>query len=116
MIVSAGELQHEVALQRPNDAATTDDFGDIDLSNDANWTTVATRRAKIEPVGGGERFAGGQVQAGITHVVSLWWDPAIASVKSRWRIVHGSRKLHVDRAYTVGERARQIECHCQEKV
>lgn len=114
MIASAGELRHEVAIQKPNDGVTADDFGTIDLTNGANWTHVATRRAKIEPHAGGETFAGRQVQAQITHVVTLWCEPVIAAIGARWRIVHGARRLHVERAYTVGEEGRQIECQCCE--
>ncbi len=111
-----GSLRHSVAIQKPKADATPDDFGVVDMTDDGNWTTVASRRAAVEPRSGSEFFHGNQVQAEITHLVTLRQDSLTEQIGPRWRLKYGSRVLQVERAYSLQERGQWIECQCREMV
>lgn len=111
-----GPLRHPVLLQKPTANATPDGFGVVDLTDDDNWATVASRRAAITPTGGGEFFHGRQVQAQVTHMIEFRHDSATEQIGPRWRIKFGTRIFQVESAYSVNERGRRMECQCREMV
>lgn len=110
------KLRHPVVIQSPDDSATPDAFGNIDFTNDDNWTTEGSRRCQIRPVTGKELYHGAQVQSNLTHTLRFRADELTGQISSRWRIVFGSRVFNVERAFTVMELDWEVEVQCVERV
>ncbi len=80
-MTSAGQLRQVVELQYPSRVASG--HGDYTPT----WTTKATVRALIEPLGGREFFAADERQAEITTRITIRF---YKTVTARWRVKHGN--------------------------
>jgi SPP1 family predicted phage head-tail adaptor len=88
-IIQPGELDRRVVIQAPpSPTASQDDYGEPD----AAWSTLDTRWAKIEPVGGDEYFDGLQFIAKATTKVTMRY---LSTATPGCRVQLGSRTLYV---------------------
>lgn len=94
--------QHTVQVQKPR-AATADSGGHVDLADDANWTTVGTRRAKFTTRGGAENYRFNQVQAQVSHLIELRYDGLTKAIGPEYRLKYQGRVFQISAAYDVDE-------------
>lgn len=75
------------AIQKPKASPTRDTSGNnAELADDANWDTVAQHNGYIVPLGGSERFASDQWQAGHSHRVEMNSDPVSRAITPIYRL------------------------------
>jgi SPP1 family predicted phage head-tail adaptor len=108
--MKAGELRHRVVLQSP--ISVRDDAGQ---TQNSDWNEEATLWAKVEPFSGREYQDDAQVVGENQLRVTLRW-PLNAAVNSGWRVVFGSRVLHIDSVTNIDERNRTAVLACREIV
>lgn len=106
------------SIQRVKATATRDASNNIKYADDSNWETVGSRTAWIKTLGGSERFASDQLQAGHTYRVTMRSDRETRAITPDDRL-----RLNVDgKTRTLGivsavdkDFARQwVECLCVE--
>lgn len=119
--MGAGGRNFRVQLQRletVGEGAVRDAAGHIGPSVDGNWTTVATRWAKVHPRTGREFYRAQQIDSTLTHLVEMDWDSVTKTITSKWRLkdVNSSRILEVISTLNVEERNRVIMLSCKEAV
>lgn len=110
---SIADLRHQVKLQTL-DESTRDVSGQVVPT----WVDGATYWARVEPVGGKETFASGQVQADVTHRVILRGGVAITA-KMRFIWITGPTGANVLNVVTVLPTtgiANSLEVLCNEEV
>ena len=78
----AGLLRHRLIVERP-DAARDATGGETNT-----WVRVAEVWASIQPVGGREAAATGQVLAEVDTRVTIRWSEAIDGLAAKWRLRH----------------------------
>lgn len=105
--MQAGKLRHRVAIQALSEQR--DDHG----GTVETWHTTRYVSARVEPLRGVEIFRAQQVDARITHRITLRYQPGITSAM---RIVHDGRALHILSLGDVEERHRMIELFAQESA
>lgn len=107
MTISAGQLRHRIAIE---EFTTTRDSmgGTIEA-----WTTFAPAWAAVEPLNGREFFAAEQVNAEVSHRVTMRYTPG---VKTKMRVNHGGRFLLIEAALNIGERNQELQLMCREVV
>lgn len=103
----AGELRHRIALQYPTVSASNS-FGDATVT----WTVSTTRWAKIEPLTGRELWQAQQVQADVTHTVTLRYT---AGVGPTWQAVYQTRVFNIMAVLDPGERRVWHQLLCKEQ-
>lgn len=108
MSVSFGRHVHSVIIQSP--VEVKDAYGEADITS---WVDVATVFASVEPIGGREFFAAGQVQATTTHRVRCRY---VAGVVPKYRVLFGSRAFDIDRPINVEERNKELEILATERT
>jgi SPP1 family predicted phage head-tail adaptor len=102
----AGRLRHRVTVESATE--TQGASGEVTLG----WTTWASAWAAVEPLAGAERFAAQQVNAEVTHRVTLRHLPGLSP---RMRIRHEGRVLEIDAVLNVEERDRETHALCVER-
>ena len=109
--MGAGQYRQVITIQQATKTANPDG------QKVPKWSTYATRRAKIVPTGGDERVENGiQLQANITHVVTVRSCQASRAITPKMQILWGSRVLKIRRAYDVDNAGREVEILCEETV
>jgi SPP1 family predicted phage head-tail adaptor len=103
--VRAGSLRHEIVLQTNTPAKDTNHAA-ID-----SWSTLATVRAKIEPLTGSERFEAMKVSSEISHKVTIRY---LSTVTAATRILWGSRILKIEAPLNIDERSHEMVLLCSE--
>ena len=106
--MKAGELRHRVSLQSPTYAR---DSGGQNLIS--GWTTEATYWARVESFSGREYEDDAQVVSETQLRVTLRW-PLGQTLGSDWRLLFGSRVLHIDSVTNLDERNRTAVLVCRE--
>lgn len=95
---AAGEFRHPVVIKSHKiEAGTTayDTYGQLSASSTA-WTTIISRRAKIEQLSGDEALIARQIYPKATYRVTLDYDATLASTGgARRAVVFNSRFLYV---------------------
>ncbi len=106
----AGQLRHTITIQRRT--STLDDYG----QKVNTWSTVATTRANIRPVGGKEQKAGMEMMAKLTHTVAVRYQSALVPPleASTWRVMFGTRVLNIVNSRNLEEKNRWIIFECEE--
>ena len=107
----SGKYRHCVTIQRQVTTPTTDSYGEVDLTTDANWETFASAHAEVVPRMATETERNDQVKHDITHIVTMRW---FTGVTEEMRIVYDSRLLEIKSLYDVGERRREWRMECKE--
>lgn len=106
----ANKCRHLITIQRRS--ATLDDYG----QKVSAWSTVATTRANIRPVGGREKVSGMEMMATLTHTVAVRYQAALVPPleASTWRIMFGTRILNIITSRNLEEKNRWIVFECEE--
>ena len=102
-----GKLRHRILIEQ---AAET---RDADGSVIEAWSAYATVQASIEPLSAREYFAAQSTQADVTHRINLRY---LAGVTPKMRVSYGSRLFDILSVINVGERNRELQLICREKV
>ena len=113
VIVRAGQFCRRVAIQQPRENPGV--TGRTDLSIDANWETIGTRRCRFITRGGRERVFSDQVSADVTHVIEMRSDTLTRSIHPKMRLsMCGGRVFNIAAAYDVNEEGRLIRIEATE--
>ena len=106
-----GKKRHRLTLRQPPSVPAPDASGE-DLGA---YTSVATRWAEVEPLAGRELWAAQQVQADVTHTVTLRY---YAGLGPKWELLWGTRTLRVESVLNPGERhgTTDMVLLCKEQV
>lgn len=107
-MTKAGEFRHSIVLQSPTGSRNA--VGERSTS----WTSVATVRAKIEPLTANQRFIAAQANSEVSHRVTVRYDSSIAAIDGSWRVKFGGRYFVIDGVRNIEERNKIIELLCKE--
>lgn len=91
----AGELRHRLQIQEVSEAQNT--FGEPEKL----WATIATVWGRVHPILGRERFTAQQVQADVTHEITIRDRTDVAPVN---RIRFGDRYFNIHEVRRPAER------------
>jgi len=105
--MNAGKLRHRVTIQEL--VRADDGYGGIIET----WQDVATVWAAVEPLRGSERYRAQQVQAELSHKVTMRYR---AGVKPQMRLLHNGRVLNIEAVIDAEERHRWLELLCSEVI
>ncbi len=103
--IASGALRHRVILQAPQE--TADGGGGASVT----WTDVAVVWAEIAPLRGTERLRAGQLEAALTHRVTIRYR---AGVTPEMRVAFGNRLFNIRAVIDPGERRRRLDLLCEE--
>ncbi len=87
--MSAGLKRHLLTLERRTEIL--DDFGEATLS----YTTLTTAYGSVEAATSRERFESQQVQAQVSHKLTIRYSPTAATLTAADRITFGERIFDV---------------------
>lgn len=105
-MTSAGKLRHRIVIEQPT--KTRDPYG----AEVETWTPFATVWAAVEPLRGREFFAAQQVNAEVTHRVTLRYIPGVIRAM---RVTFKGRILDmVSPPINVDERNQELQLMCVE--
>jgi SPP1 family predicted phage head-tail adaptor len=107
-MIGAGRRRKLVAIQEPVEGAQ-DALGQPAIT----WQLICQSWAAVEPFSGTERFAAGQVQAEVTHRVTILYRIGITP---RCRIRFDDRTLQIAMVINREERGRELELLCVERI
>lgn len=117
ILVQPGNYRSRVTVEQPKEAESDrDNYGEIDLNDDANWTVFASRFAQVLDKGSREVFRARQIMADISHIVRMHSDPQTRKINPKMRLLLDGRKLNIRSARDRNEQHVEIELECQEKV
>ena len=102
---TAGRLRHVVRIRERHEAA--DGFGGVTVT----LTTLFTTHAEIRPLRGAELERARQIQADVTHMVTLRYRPGITA---KMDVLYQGRTLNIVAALNEDERGRWLDCLCKE--
>lgn len=106
----SARLRSLVTIQTPTQ--TTDAYG----APTETWATYATRWAEVEPLSGREYFAAQQVASEVSHKIKLRHDSLTGSITPKMRISWDSRVFDINSVINAGERDREVELMCVERI
>lgn len=104
--MEAGKLRHLVRIQEPMSVAN--EFGEPEIA----WADFATVSAEIRPLTGRERFAAQQVNAEVSHRITLRF---LAGVLATFRVLFGVRAFDIQAVLNIEERNRELQLLCTER-
>lgn len=109
MSVRAGRLNKRVTIQA--NTPTQDAYG----AETAVWAAIlgGTRWAAVEPLTGQERWGAQQVNPTVSHKVTI---RHLSTVRSKMRVLYGSRVLEIDAILNPDERGESMELLCTESA
>lgn len=110
--MGAGKYRDTVEIQEI--AGTEDAFGQKDLDDEDNWIEFATRKAHVSARGGREFFRGGQIQADVSHQVTIRSDSTTRAITSEMRIVWGTKTLQITTIHEADNKQRELILLCIE--
>lgn len=106
-------FRHTLTVERPG--TTTDDDGQIDLTDDDNWTAAFRIKANFITKGGGESRVFRQVQAVTDTVIKTPATANTATIDPSWRIKWGSRVFNIVAAYRIDEDTKVFQIEATER-
>lgn len=98
----AGQYRHPVVADAPSDSAPS------------GWSAQGTLWTAITPTGGTELFRGRQLEASVTHLITMRRSSLSARILPTWRLRYGDRLFYLRSVINVGERGQEIECQAIE--
>lgn len=105
-----GKLRHRITIRRVTHETT--EWGDwVEKTED-----IASVWASIEPLKGDEFFAAAQMQAKVSHKVTMRGLPASVRPTPRDRIIFNRRTLEIESVLDTEERGIELVLMCQERV
>lgn len=101
----AGQLNRVVSIQQRS--TTQDTFGGVPET----WTEIAQVYALIEALSGYEKMAGEAVASGVSHRITVRYDPMFDDPKlvATYRVVYKSRIFDVQACMNIDEGNHIIE-------
>lgn len=107
MIRDAGDLRHRVILQEI--VETQNGYGETIKT----WRNIGQVFAKLEPTAGMERFRASQMQADVTHAITIRYKTGVVP---QMQIAKGDRTFPILAVVNLEERNHWMELHCKENV
>lgn len=105
--MSIGKLRHRLALEQPVNAP--DGSGGASVS----WQLVANLWGRVEPLRGGENAAGEQLEADVTHRITMRYHGGLVP---RNRLKFGTRIFDILVVLNKDERNHWLICQCREVI
>ena len=106
MATAIGKLRHLVTIQQDNGSI-------VKHEHVPSWGTLASVRASIEDVGGGELVQGVQMDAMTNRLVMIRWR---GDVTPRMRVLFGLRELNIASVNNRDGRRKWLFLQCVEDV
>lgn len=103
--ITSGKLRNIIDIQR---ATTTPDGGG---GSSVVWSTIASPRAFIKPISGGERFQAMRIEADTTHRVYIRYR---ADLLTSDRLNFNGRLMQIRALINIEERNRWLEIYADE--
>ena len=114
-VINPRDFRHQMVLQKPT-AGTEDEGGQIDLTNDDNWTDVGRFQLKLYGTGSRELYRAQQVQTNATHVADTIYCERVSQANTSMRWKYGSRVFQISSASDVDEEHQLIRMRLVEKT
>lgn len=92
---TAKKLDKQVTVKRIKTGLTPDAAGHIDETNEANWITYGTFYCEIVTKGSREFFRGEQVNADITHQITIRHSTSSAGITTSMKLVYQGRTFNI---------------------
>ena len=111
--MKAGRLRHWIVVEKK--AVTKDDYGSPVIS----WTTNVGTWAAVDPIRGTKYFASMQLQASISHQVTMRYQTLGNTTEIRpgyCRVKYGDRVLNIMSVINPEERNISLELMCNEEL
>lgn len=110
----AADYRTRVIVCEQDSTATANDDGEIPETEKEMYL----RWARVHPVRGRERDVNDQLQADVTHLVTMRYDTATAAIThENWlKIRKGGDRLNILRAYDPDRRRREIVMECVQRI
>jgi SPP1 family predicted phage head-tail adaptor len=103
----AGKLRHSITIQ--SKSVSRDEYGEEEIT----WGTYHTCWAAISPLLGREFLEAQQMQARVTHRVTIRYK---AGVLPEMRVLFGSRVFAIESVLTVNEIHYEMVLMCREEI
>lgn len=103
--LTAGKLRHVIDIER--ETKTPDGIGGSYL----DWSVVASPRAYIKPMSGGERFHAMRIEANITHRIYIRYQTGL---REGDRINFNGRLMQIRALINLEEKNRWLEIYADE--
>ncbi len=105
MVALADNLRHRITLQ------TLTRTADAGGGYSETWTDTATVWASIEPLNGYERFQAQQMEAGLSHKITMRYRTGVSPVM---RVKFGARIFRIHAVLNPDERNERLVLTCAE--
>lgn len=103
---------YTLTVQSPAGTAGAD--GQIDYTNDVNWTTQGTIKANFVSKAGREFVSAKQVQADQGSLLETPSTGFSRGIQPSWRLVFGSRKFEISSVWDMNEERRVVQIEVKE--
>lgn len=103
--ITAGKLRHQITIER--EQSVSDGAGGSTIT----WSTVATPRAFIKPMSGGERLQAMRLESTVTHRIFIRYRDDLLTSD---RINYKGRLMQIRALINLEERNRWIEIYADE--
>lgn len=103
--LTAGKLRHQITIER--EQSVSDGGGGSTIT----WSTVATPRAFIKPMSGGERLQAMRLESTVTHRIFIRYRDDLLTSD---RINFNGRLMQIRALINLEERNRWIEIYADE--
>ncbi len=107
--MQAGKLRHPITIQSSSTTRNTNG------ETVPIWQDVANRRASVEPLSGREMWQARQIDASVTHRVTLRADAAL-NITPKMRVLFNGRIFDINFADKPDEITRKYNLFCTEAV
>jgi SPP1 family predicted phage head-tail adaptor len=88
-------LDKHILIQRLKTGLTPDASGQIDETDSSNWTNHGKFYAEIITKGSREFFQGEQVNADITHQITVRYSTLAAGITTKMQVLYGGRIMNI---------------------
>lgn len=113
--MESGNFNRRVTIQRIELNPETDDHGEVDLTDDANWETYAVRWAAVKNMSGREWWKSNKINAEVTLIIKIPYDRFTQNINSKMRIRLGDRTINIVAVTDPDEMHEVIEMQCKEQ-
>lgn len=110
------QVRYRWRLTVQSPGGTPDAGGHVDLTDDANWTTMGTIKANFITRGSREGRVFDQVQAEVSHIVETRSSRFSRSIHPMWRLVFQGRKFNIVAAVDKNEERQVVQIHLTEVI
>lgn len=107
----SGQYRHRVIIERVKSDATTDELGNVVVTDDGNWERYVSINAEIKPSRAAESSRNDQTTHDVSHVVSMPWYPGIDETM---RIRFDGRTLNIVGIFDSNEDMQELTLDCVE--